>query len=555
MIELLRALHSRLRTGLFNSFSSEQTRHFYDGLVKGANPRGIWGFEKRFTPETIASKHSLQQHFLPQVARYITKTDKCLDLGCGPGGFMSLVAPLCQTIVGADIAPHFISECKAFITRNAITNASAIMLDNNSLPFADGEFDVVLMIDTIHHLEAPAETLAEIARVLKPQGRLLIFEPNKYNPLLALLCALDKNEHGLLKLGTFARYQQLLGNQFTIDEQRHSGLLVGPDSRAFITLANFLSHPKNTWLGWLSPKLFIVARNEKNNAACRACEQSNLYLIRPSTITETLHSQHFAITDAHYGTTAALYRCRDCGLLQCINTTSVLPYYETLEDPAYEATRFERVLQAEKLLEHAVKMIPCNEGQTLTLLDVGAGSGALVEAAGKYGLHAAGIEPSAWLASSGKKRGLTLYEGTLPHPAITELFDIITLIDVIEHVTHPRQLLQSIYAQLKPGGTLLVVTPDVSSFFARILRFRWWHYRIAHITYYNKKTLALSARKEGFHVQGFTRPCWYFSYPYLRERLQHYLPDWLLPKATGAFAHTVIPLNLYDSLLMICQKK
>ncbi len=538
----------------FKVLSSEETRNFYDGLVEGKNKRGIWGMEKRFSPEAIASKRSVLQHFVPQVARYVTKDDKVLDLGCGPGGFMSLVAPLCKNIVAADIVPSFIAECSAFIVKHNIPNARAVLLEKGVLPFADNEFDVLIMVDVIHHLEAAAETLAEVARVLKPGGRLLVFEPNKLNPLLALLCALDKNEHGLLKLGTFATYRRLLGNDFTIDEQLYSGLLVGPDGDKTIAIANFLSNPKNKLLGWLCPKLFIAARKEKHVGKCRACSSPNLYLLRNSTITSDLQSNNFAITDANYGSTAAIYKCSCCGLLQCLNDTSVLHYYEGLEDHEYEKGRSERVLQAEKLVAQLLSSLHRENGKGLTLLDVGAGSGILVEVANRLGFSAIGIEPSAWLAKTARDNGLQVYEGVLPHPEITEKFSAATFIDVIEHVNDPLGVLKSIHAQLQPGGILLVVTPDVSSFCARVLGFKWWHYRIAHISYYNKRTLEISLNRAGFRVEKFTRPCWYFSYPYLRERLRKYLPGFLLPKASGSMAKLVVPLNLFDSLLAVCVK-
>ena len=49
--------------------------------------------------------------------------------------------------------------------------------DAHCLPFADASFSGVVMIDVLHHLERPAEFLAEVARVLRPGGRLAMIEP------------------------------------------------------------------------------------------------------------------------------------------------------------------------------------------------------------------------------------------------------------------------------------------------------------------------------------------------------------------------------------------
>lgn len=282
---------------------------------------------------------------------------------------------------------------------------------------------------------------------------------------------------------------------------------------------------------------------------CRACTADKLRLLRPSLIKAPLASSDFAITDAGYGVTAAIYGCDVCGLLQCPETGEVLKFYEGLEDPEYENGRSERYLQAAALLK---KIKPYNKK---SLLDVGAGSGVLVEAAINNGFDAVGIEPSKWLAETAAKRGLPVYNGILPHSEVKQKFSVITLIDVIEHVTDPFGVMQSIHNQLEDNGLVFVVTPDVASLCARILGFRWWHYRIAHISYFNKKTLRIIANRAGFDVVAFSRPGWYFSYPYLRTRLLKYLPSWLLPNAEGRLKNLVIPLNLFDSLLMVCRKK
>jgi ubiquinone/menaquinone biosynthesis C-methylase UbiE len=244
----------------FKNRSSEQTRLFYHSLLKGHAKRGILNKENRFDPYSIVKKQSVIRHFLPTIQYYLSTSDKCLDLGCGPGGFLALMAPHCGTIVGADIVPDFIEECRSTIDSHSINNASAVLLDSSKLPFYDNEFDKVVMVDTIHHLENHKITLEEVCRILKPGGLLLILEPNKSNPLLAILCALDPNEHGLLRLGTFFSYRRILGSSFEVIHQDYNGMLVGPDGKISSAIADFVSLQGKSLLGWLSPKLFMVAR-------------------------------------------------------------------------------------------------------------------------------------------------------------------------------------------------------------------------------------------------------------------------------------------------------
>ena len=247
---------------MFKNLSSEQTKDFYENLVKGEHKRGLWGMEHRFDAEQIIQKPSVLKHFVGVIAPYLGQELNCLDLGCGPGGFLALMAPFCKQITGADIVPSFVEEAKETIKRRDIGNATAQLLQPGALPFETASFDRVVMIDTIHHLEKHDETMAEVARVLKPGGLFLIFEPNKLNPLLALMCALDKNEHGLLRLGTFAAYKKLLKANFDIQHQEYNGVLVGPEGKTALAIADFVSKPGNKLFGWLSPKIFMAARKK-----------------------------------------------------------------------------------------------------------------------------------------------------------------------------------------------------------------------------------------------------------------------------------------------------
>ena len=247
----------------FNVNKSEETKNFYNDLVEGKVSRDLWGKEKRFSPEAIAHKESVKKYFISVVRPYLSKTDNVLDLGCGPGGFLSLIAPLCSKVLGADITPNFINECNAFIEKKQLMNASAILIGSGVLPFPDSSFDKILMVDTVHHLEDPAMTINEVSRVLKKDGLLLLFEPNKLNPLLCLMCCLDKNEHGLLKLGTKKKYRELLGARYDILTEQFNGLLIGPEGRVSLTLAEVLNASVlSKALGWLNPKIFIAAKKK-----------------------------------------------------------------------------------------------------------------------------------------------------------------------------------------------------------------------------------------------------------------------------------------------------
>jgi hypothetical protein len=125
---------------------------------------------------------------------------------------------------------------------------------------------------------------------------------------------------------------------------------------------------------------------------------------------------------------------------------------------------------------------------------------------------------------------------------------------VIEHVDDPGALLREARSLLTRDGILVIVTPDAGSVAAKLMGWRWWHYRVAHIGYFNKQNLSLLCEREKLVVRSRSRPGWYFTIAYLRERLRQYLPWWLLPNMKW-MERTVVPLNLRDSLLFVCKQR
>lgn len=293
-------------------------------------------------------------------------------------------------------------------------------------------------------------------------------------------------------------------------------------------------------------------------AACWVCGAARSTPWKARSIERPLWPEDLQITDASYGTTLALRRCDACGFLfaEGDDIAELTALYEQLADAEYEATQDSRRLQMEKLLDRLHRARP----GARTLLDIGAGAGLLVEAARRRGLEAEGVEPSRSLVeAAGRLHDVDLHQGVFPHPGLAERrFEMITLVDVIEHVGDPVGLLRALGEALEPGGALLLVTPDARSLAARLLGRRWWHFRLAHVGYFDRRNLTLAVQRAGLEVERVWRAGWYFRVGYLADRVGEYLPgvgglnrllrkippvDWLYRR--------VMPLNLLDSWAMI----
>jgi SAM-dependent methyltransferase len=131
-------------------------------------------------------------------------------------------------------------------------------------------------------------------------------------------------------------------------------------------------------------------------------------------------------------------------------------------------------------------------------LDVGCAFGYLLDAAKAQGFETTGIELAAdalrYHAEKGEHRVV---------PDATALgslqFDVISLIDVIEHFADPHALLASLSGLLSEGGLLVVMTPDPSSLAACLLRSKWPHLQREHLVYFSRPSLRLILRSHGLH--------------------------------------------------------
>jgi 2-polyprenyl-3-methyl-5-hydroxy-6-metoxy-1,4-benzoquinol methylase len=135
------------------------------------------------------------------------------------------------------------------------------------------------------------------------------------------------------------------------------------------------------------------------------------------------------------------------------------------------------------------------------LLDIGCALGSMLEEAKAAGWDSVGVETSEFAAKyAAENTGCPVYAGTLEKAAFrSESFDVVTLMDVIEHVPEPIALINEIFRVLRPGGVLFIVTPNFSSFFV-------WLYGSSaygvwpehHVVYFQPSTARNLLLKAGF---------------------------------------------------------
>lgn len=108
------------------------------------------------------------------------------------------------------------------------------------------------------------------------------------------------------------------------------------------------------------------------------------------------------------------------------------------------------------------------------LLDVGCGSGAFLLRAREMGWEVAGCEPDAKAVAACHGQGLDVIQGDVFSPTLDgELFDVVTISHVLEHVVDPQALLMRAGTLLRAGGVLWVALPNPHSIGLRIFGAAW----------------------------------------------------------------------------------
>lgn len=134
------------------------------------------------------------------------------------------------------------------------------------------------------------------------------------------------------------------------------------------------------------------------------------------------------------------------------------------------------------------------------LLDVGAGSGWLVEHMCAQGWRAEGLDFDAHSVAAARARGLVMHAGGLPEQAFPDAsFDAVTMSHSIEHVHDPVGWLAEARRILRPGGRLALATPNAHSFGHRVFGAHWFALDPPrHLHLFNAGAMSRALQAAGF---------------------------------------------------------
>ncbi len=106
----------------------------------------------------------------------ISGRERVLDVGCGAGHTTLAFAPRVASVVAFDLTPEMLAQARALAAERGFENICFEQGHAGSLPFPDASFDVVTSRLAAHHFSDPAAMVREAARVLAPEGALLLVD-------------------------------------------------------------------------------------------------------------------------------------------------------------------------------------------------------------------------------------------------------------------------------------------------------------------------------------------------------------------------------------------
>ena len=129
------------------------------------------------TAERVAELQDARAASLEKdVVRFVAPSgeERALDSGTGSGALAFALAPHVREVVGVDIVPELLEEARK--RAEQVPNVTFVEGDSTKLPFEYGSFDLAGTLRTLHHIARPELAMAELVRVTRPRGRVLVVD-------------------------------------------------------------------------------------------------------------------------------------------------------------------------------------------------------------------------------------------------------------------------------------------------------------------------------------------------------------------------------------------
>jgi SAM-dependent methyltransferase len=253
-----------------------------------------------------------------------------------------------------------------------------------------------------------------------------------------------------------------------------------------------------------------------------------------------------------------IWQCRGCGLGRAESSGfDPQAYYTGDYFSGHRSDGYSDYRAAEPVLRrefaHSVTLIR-NYRRAGRLLDLGCAYGYFLQEAARY-FEVAGIELAEEAAAYCRGAGLNVLSGVADEANMARIgkVDVITLLDVIEHLPQPQQTLALCERYLKPGGIIMITTGDFASPFARLAGSGW---RLMtppqHLWFLTPESLRRTAAALGLSLERCDHPAKFVPLSLILFQVRRMLGFSGAP--ITAASRIGIPVNLFDAMRIVLRK-
>jgi len=201
---------------------------------------------------------------------------------------------------------------------------------------------------------------------------------------------------------------------------------------------------------------------------------------------------------------------------------SIVGYFHYKENKALRQKNFK------KWIDDAVNFVGAAEN--VNALDIGCAAGYCLEVFKTRGWKPFGIELNTEYAGQLQQNGYKVYDSPFLDISFQEKYSIITLFDVVEHLTDLQEHFTKLHSILENNGIVVLITPDYDSLQRKLLGKKWFQFKpIEHINYFSLTTFKKLVDSTGFKIVTSKKAGQYSNTDFLTDRLKKYKFGFLIP--------------------------
>ncbi len=152
------------------------------------NNKKFWNRAAKHYARVMSGHKDIYGELNQIFADYLKESDNLLEIGCATGQLSYFLVEMVNRLTATDFSEEMIAICQANNTHNKITFK---VEDASNLSFADNQFDAVVIANVLHIVPNIDQIIAELKRVVKPQGNIIapifVYSESRFNIMIWLL--------------------------------------------------------------------------------------------------------------------------------------------------------------------------------------------------------------------------------------------------------------------------------------------------------------------------------------------------------------------------------